>query len=165
MPAWTTSPRTWSVGETVTAANLNAQLRDMQNAFGAWTSYTPSWTASTTNPVIGNGTIVGAYTQVQKTVWYRAQITMGSTTTYGSGVYSLSLPVTHGTSSNQIVEAVAFDTSTGFYYRGLTVLFTAGTIRTQFVDAAGSTSGWTPTVPFTWASGDIYMVSGCYEAA
>ena len=32
-----------------------------------WTSYVPVWTASVTNPVIGNGTITGSYTVIGKT--------------------------------------------------------------------------------------------------
>lgn len=167
MPAWTTSPRTWSVGETVTAANLNAQLRDMQNAFGAWTSYTPSWTATTTNPVINNGTLVGYYTQIQKTLFFRTQITAGSTTTYGSGAYVLSLPATAASGTDQLVDAMAFDSSTGFLYRGIgRISAGAATItRTQFVDGAASSAGWTTTVPFTMASGDQVWFTGAIEVA
>ena len=165
MAAWTTTPRTWSVGETVTAANMNAQIRDFANAFGAWASYTVAWGSSGTAPAIGNGTIAGAYSQVQKTVMFRAQMTTGSTSTYGTGAYSITLPPTQSTGQTQVGQAVAFDTSATFYYRGALLLFGAGTVRTQFVDGAASTAGWNSSVPFTWATGDMASFSGTYEAS
>ena len=59
---------------------------------GTWQSYTVSWTAATTNPSIGNGTLSGRYTQIGKTVIGSISLTMGSTTTYGTGAWSFSLP-------------------------------------------------------------------------
>ena len=58
----------------------------------AWTSFTTTWGASTTNPVIGNGTIVGAYKLFGKFLYFTIMITMGSTTTFGSGAYSFTIP-------------------------------------------------------------------------
>lgn len=55
-------------------------------------SYTPVWTGATTNPVIGNGSIIGGYTEFSEWVDYWFQITAGSTTTFGSGSLSVSLP-------------------------------------------------------------------------
>lgn len=58
----------------------------------AWTSFTTAWTGSVSNPVIGNGTIAGAYIKIGRTLAFRIDITMGTTTTFGSGNYSFSLP-------------------------------------------------------------------------
>lgn len=93
MGVFTTASNTWAVGSKITAALLNGQLRDLINGFGAWTSYTPTWTASTTNPTIGNGTITGAYLQVNKLVMCYGKITVGTTTTAGTGAYTISVPV------------------------------------------------------------------------
>ena len=60
---------------------------------GAWTSYTPTWTASS-NPSIGNGTITGRYIQVGKMVHVWIRVVGGSSTTFGSGTYAWSMPVT-----------------------------------------------------------------------
>jgi len=61
---------------------------------GAWSAYTPVWTAATTNPVLGNGTLTGWYKQLpDKTVHLDITLTAGTTTTFGSGVMKLSLPV------------------------------------------------------------------------
>lgn len=59
----------------------------------AWQTYTPAWTAATTAPALGNGTITGRYTQIGKTVYVAVMLAAGTTTTFGSGVYKFSLPV------------------------------------------------------------------------
>lgn len=63
---------------------------------GAWTSWTPTLTATTTNPTLGTGGTVqeGYYMQLGKLViaWYSIQF--GTTgLNVGSGEYRLSLPV------------------------------------------------------------------------
>jgi hypothetical protein len=75
--AWV-SPRTWTAGETVTAAFMN-QLRDSLKAIGdPWTAYTPTWGSSGTAPVIGNGSITGAWVSVGKLVHFWAVVVMGT---------------------------------------------------------------------------------------
>jgi hypothetical protein len=88
----TFTPRTWVVGEVVTAALLNTEIRDQLNSmFDVWTTYTPTWTAST-NPALGNGTLTGRYIKIGRTVTVSILLTCGSTTTYGSGAYAFGLP-------------------------------------------------------------------------
>jgi hypothetical protein len=55
-------------------------------------TFAPIWSSSGTQPAIGNGSIVGRYVRNGSgwKAWY--QITFGSTTTYGTGVYFFSLP-------------------------------------------------------------------------
>lgn len=60
----------------------------------AWTSWTPTWTASGSNPALGNGTLVGAYKQIGSLVIARFKLTIGSSTTKGTGNWRLSYPVT-----------------------------------------------------------------------
>lgn len=89
----TFAPRTWVVGETVTAALMNQEIRDQLNSmFAAWTTFTPTWTASTTNPTIGNGTLSGRYMKIGRTVICEINTIAGSTTTFGSGNYNWLLP-------------------------------------------------------------------------
>ncbi|MFB6618796.1 MULTISPECIES: hypothetical protein [Bacteria] len=88
----TFAPKTWIVGETVTAALLNQEIRDQFNSmFDAWTTYTPTWTA-TTNPALGNGVLTGRYLKVGRKCLADIRLEMGSTTTYGSGAYAFSVP-------------------------------------------------------------------------
>ncbi|RCG29003.1 hypothetical protein DQ384_21870 [Sphaerisporangium album] len=53
----------------------------------------PTWTGATTNPVLGNGTLAGAYkvADTAKTVHIRIRLVTGTTTTYGSGAWSSGL--------------------------------------------------------------------------
>ena len=94
MGVWTTAVRTWAAGEKVTAANLNAQLADFANGFGAFTSYTPTLTASGSNPTLGTGNVrSGRYTQVQKQGWLTIQIWVATSGyTAGTGTYEIDLP-------------------------------------------------------------------------
>lgn len=165
MGVWTTSPRTWAAAENVTATNLNAQLRDFQNGFGAFTSYTPSWTAATTNPAIGNGTLVGAYTQVNKTVLWRAAITMGSTTTYGSGTWYITMPV--AVSSAYAIANFPIGTwaANPGGARSNGVVTVDATTSRAFFQVGGSSTVVTATTPGTFANTNVLLLSGMYEAA
>ncbi|MFJ9020811.1 hypothetical protein ACIRPU_12625 [Streptomyces sp. NPDC102259] len=90
----TFAPRTWVVGEVVSAALMNQEIRDQLNSmFDPWTTYTPTWTASS-NPAIGNGSLTGRYIKIGRRCLVSIKLTMGSTTTYGSGGYSFGLPFT-----------------------------------------------------------------------
>lgn len=166
--AWT-APRTWVALEDATAALFNVHLRDNFKAIGdAWTSYTPAWTGSTTNPVINNGTIAGRYMQAGKYITFRVVITMGSTTTYGSGQYSVSLPpfaATATAATFQLVDAFYYS---GANYKGYGRVLASGTTAALFTPgttAGGADRTVTNLVPFTFANTNIIVVSGTYESA
>jgi hypothetical protein len=61
---------------------------------GAWTSYTPALTASTTNPTLGASSVTfGRYRQIGKLVVAEGGFKWGTGGTGGSGTYSISTPV------------------------------------------------------------------------
>lgn len=62
------------------------------NNVSDWVSYTPTWTSSGAQPSIGNGTIIGKYRRVGDSVEVFTEVYSGSTTTYGTGAYSFSMP-------------------------------------------------------------------------
>lgn len=161
--AWTL-PRTWVAGEIVTAALLNTHLRDNLKAIGdAWTSYTPVWTATTTNPTIGNGAITGAHLAVGKLIFWRFNITMGSTTTFGSGSYEVTLPVTSAIAFPYVHGHVScFDDSVSLVYHRR---ITSSGLTTKVVMQTDETVRVTQAAPFTWASADRMSGLGFYEAA
>lgn len=164
--AWT-SPRTWVAAETVTAALMNTHVRDNLKALGdAWTSWSPSWTAVTTNPAIGNGTISGAYMQAGKLVHFWAEITMGSTTTFGSGGWQLNLPVSEA-AHRWGFQGLLRDTSASsdFTFIGSRTGASLLSLRCDPTTAGNAIRNVTDTVPFTWASTDVLFLQGTYEAA
>ena len=76
-----------------------AKLQDQIDALrtievgGVWQSYTPVWTAATTNPSIGNGTLSGRYCLIGKLITAKIFLQLGTTSTPGSGAYSFTFPI------------------------------------------------------------------------
>lgn len=66
-------------------------------AQGDWQSYTPTWTASTTNPSLGNGTLVSRWCRIGQTIHWMGSLVAGSTTSGGSGLWAMSLPAAAAT--------------------------------------------------------------------
>lgn len=158
-----TTPRTWTTAELVTAAMLNTEVRDALTGIqAAWTAYTPTWTAATTNPTLGNGTLVGSYLQVGNTVLWKFDLTFGSTTTAGSGNYVFTLPVTHATVTQGHPMGLATITNAGVkpgnanLNTGSTVYIVRASTET-LISGAGAGAAW--------ATGHLVSVTGWYEAA
>jgi hypothetical protein len=130
---------------------------------GAWTTYAPVWTASTTNPAIGNGSHEGYYTQVGKTVHFSIETTFGSTTTRGVGAYQWTLPVPPATNRRQIASANILRYGV-VEYPGVVVI-SGG--KVDHIDIATSTAGQYlgHSVPTTLPAGSLISFSGTYEAA
>jgi hypothetical protein len=135
-----------------------------------WVDYTPSWTSSGTQPNIGNGSVTGKWRRVGDSIECQVRVLAGSTTTYGTGTYLLSLP-----------QGLSFDTSK-FVDGGDDQRLGYGSIvdqgnnrwfffvnyrsnssnRVVFIVSPDGTSGfvtsnsvWSPTVPFTFGNGDV----------
>lgn len=165
----TTTPRTWVVGEVVTAALLNQEIRDQFNSFfGAWSSYTPTWTAATTNPVLNNGVLVGRYMKIGRTIQYHINLIPGSTTTFGSGGYSFDLPATSANAGASYV-GNSHLLAGGTRYAGQNVVSPNASTTSPFFPTNSTTttlSQMSPTVPINpLASGHQLRITGVYEAA
>lgn len=133
-------------------------------AVGEWDTYTPTWTASSSNPSLGNGTIVGRFTRVGKTVTVSITLTMGSTTTYGTGNWRFSYPVAVRSSPDAAPDfgsGRAYDSSAPLRYVLSCLASSAGIT----CDADGFDPNVGPTIPFTWAQGDLLQLTITYEAA
>lgn len=148
-------------GQKVTADAINAALGN------TWTTYTPTWTAATTNPAIGNGTLSGAYQKIGKTIQVRINVVPGSTTTFGTGAWSFALPETAASVASMstflVWNASAHGLDAGTAYRVGTVGVQSGAAIAQIVDPAGAF--WQDTTPHTWANGDYIGLQFEYEAA
>jgi len=124
----------------------------------AWTSYTPT----TTNITIGNGTWSSSYAMVGKTVHLKVRFTLGSTSAI-TGAATFSLPVTatgfgYGTAN----------LNTGSNYLGVAAISGTTNVVTNVVNAAGTyavQASTSATVPATWATGHVISLSITYEAA
>jgi hypothetical protein len=160
--ALNTTPRTWVSGETVTAAEMNTEIRDaFTGVQAAWTVYT----TTTTNITLGNGTLDARYTRFGQTVIMQVRFTFGSTSAI-TGRPSFTMP-TSTRSALWAMNCTAFDTSAGAWFP-LQGVCSSGSAVTVFADPATAGAALrdvTSTVPMTWASGDILTVIGLYEAA
>jgi len=125
-----------------------------------WFAYACAWTALTTDPVIGNGTINARFSVIAKRCRVEIVITMGSTTTYGSGDYRWSQPVAMG--NYAAGAAIGLDTGTGFRTAIVHVDDGNNTIRVFTTDSLLSVE-WKNTTPHTWASTDVMYLTFEYQ--
>lgn len=163
----TFAPRTWVVGEVVTGALMNTEIRDQFNSmFAAWTAYTPTWTGATTNPVINNGSIVGRYMKVGRTVHASVILTMGSSTTYGSGTQEIGVPFTAASAIVSYLGTARFTGASTWIGQTYLILGSSG-MQVTFPASSSATTGATmsPTSPETQSNGDILRASITYQSA
>lgn len=138
-------------------------VRPGDNVPTTWTAYTPTWTATTTNPTLGNSTLVGEYVQHGKLVFFRIKVTAGATGfAAGTGAYLFSLPVTAATSNEHSGTGIAQDGTT----RYPVTWYATNTTQIAALDGNYPTAGLVGAAsPFTPNAGDSYWFSGTYEAA
>jgi hypothetical protein len=150
------NPFPFVAGDVLTAAELNG--------IGEMLSYTPT----TTNVTLGNGSFGANYVRVQKLVYVQIGISFGSTTAF-TGAPTFTLPVT-AAATNQALPGIAsmLDSGVTFYLGGVTLTTTT---VSPYVSLANGTYLNTPTgnvsatVPMTWATNDIMLLRFVYEAA
>lgn len=168
MTTWTGTASTISSGQTAGVSTALATYRDAIKAMSeAWTSYgsAASFTGATSNPVLNNGTWLGKYKQVNKAVEFYVKVTMGSTTTYGSGNLRVALPVTPSSNDPGFWTVATADASTGAIYMGTVFSWTGTTASLAVTLPAGGIQQVSSTVPWTYATSDTIVVRGSYEAA
>jgi len=152
-------------GQRLLAADLNSATQQ-----GAWTSYTPAWTSSGTAPALVNGTIVGYYAKVGRLVVAKIEMNSGSSTTFGTGYYSWSLPFTaavNGVPTNQFAHTGTIGLSTS----GSAVFYTATAFISQgspsvvngLVNGSGNFLGATNPATFSGA-GVQFCITIAYES-
>lgn len=146
---------------------------------GAYDAYTPTLTASTTNPTLGTGSsATGYYKRLGHRVEGYASILFGSAgVAAGSGHYGLLLPVEPVNRNQAIGIGYVIDNSDSarFLIASLavsTALWSAATKKAIIVVSnaagAGFATGANPVgaaTPWTWAENDQLLVTFSYEAA
>lgn len=133
------------------------------------TEYTPSWTGSSTNPAIVNGSLIGRYSVAGKMCHINIMMTAGGSTTFGSGTWGFSLPIPVANVSYQFMgHAHCRDSGTANYERNAIVQYSvsSGSV-TLFVGGndASNNNNIHSTAPFTWGNGDSLAIDVSYEIA
>jgi len=132
-----------------------------------YTAYTPAWTG-TTNPAIGNGTNVGFYVQVGKLVHAYGSITMGATTTFGTGTWAVGLPVAPAArfGAARIGTALSTDASATALHHGVAVVNgSAFNVAYPAAWPSGANTGVSNLLPWAWAVSDELSWFVTYEGA
>lgn len=150
-----------------TAAGVETDLTSIEDS--SWIPYTVSWTSETgTPPSLGNGTIVGKYRKIGKTVFVNIKWTAGSSTTYGDSgaAWLFSLPINAKTPESIVLPVAILDNGSA-WYQGTAIGTYAGAVdKTAIIvnsstPASVSISNGTPVA--TWANSDAIMIGGSYE--
>jgi hypothetical protein len=160
------APTTKNNNDVIQPAHINDAQAEVvaleTQLLAAPTSYTPSWTATSVNPAIGNGSITGSYSKHGKIVKFEILITMGSTTTFGSGAWRLTTPsAMSSTPVTNLFTALLTDTGTA-NYPAVGLALTTTTFELWTHAAANQVFS---TQPHTWASTDVLRVTGWYVEA
>jgi hypothetical protein len=144
---------------TLTESDINTYL---MGEGGAWTSWTPTVTQS------GSVTVTNTrsrYARYGRTIHFSAQLVVTGSGTSSTAI-SISLPVTAASADTTIGTGVFIDASTGNYYPA--ILYASTTTAFQLWDSTvSSTVLVVGNANFSGAlaSGDVFRVSGTYEAA
>lgn len=154
----------WTAQPATGRADLVAQAQDRARA-QSWDTYTPTWTGSVSNPAIGNGTLVGRFRRDGTTLHLRISVIPGSTTTFGSGVYSLGLPagMTAAGGGEQWVTAKLWD---GSNWPGIATV--SGTVAQVYFPASAADTRlavWQHNDPSVFANGHNLHIQGTVELA
>lgn len=150
---WPGTVASATAGSVGAAADFNNHRDALNTLGGAWSTYAPALTASTTDPTQGASTYSGRCRLLGKTADIKIMFTLGAGFAAGSGTYRFGLPsgvVPLAVSSGEAMGVGNFfDVSTGATYAFNVYLFGASAVG--LVNASGVASSTVPVVP---ANGD-----------
>jgi hypothetical protein len=136
-----------------------------------WTTYTPVWTGTVSNPAIGNGIISGRYMNVGATIFGEVRIQAGTSGfTRGEGTYRIGLPTAGVVENFQPVgQVVMRDEGPGINYFGTAIfnnnvddaieLYMHSQVA-QFDEGVAVTH----TTPFLFSANDKILIQFTYES-
>jgi hypothetical protein len=124
-------------------------------------SYTPVWSSDGTLPVLGDGAATGSYDRNGKDIHAYGVIGIGSTTTFGTGVYRFSVPFTN-VGGNHIGTARILDAGS-VYYTGVANISNGNDyVEISFNNLSQQAQ---QGVPITYAVGDFIEWDITYRCA
>jgi len=157
----------------ITSPSVTGLTLDGVNVSGAWQTYVPALTASTSNPTLGAGPVqLGRYSQVGKTITCQGKIVFGAGSTAGTGTYRIGLPVPANIAAwndRRIGQATIYQSSSGNQAMTFAALDPAGggffTLAYLTALPASNAISVASAAPWAWAAGDSLWWSVTYETA
>jgi len=125
-----------------------------------------SWTPTLTNLTLGNGSSVGTYIQIGKTVFFKWIFTIGTTSAVGTAP-TISLPVTSVATPDVTfpLGTCIYDNNGGSGFNGLFMWASTTTTALYTLDTSNNFTAYSATNPTAYASGHKIYGQGVYEAA
>jgi len=114
----------------------------------------PTWKGDSGDPAIGNGSIVAEAQRVGNMIWASIKVTMGSTTTFGSGDWYFELPAPYNLNAQANAVGPAYLLDSGTTYKTATAKVASGAKKIYLVPE-GNVSLVDSASPFAWANGDV----------
>jgi hypothetical protein len=134
-------------------------------SIGAWISYTPT----TSNLTLGNGTITAKYNVVGKTIFLAIRFVLGSTSAIsGSPTFTLPSGFTSAPLSTFSPVGTGLATISSTSYIMTSVAISSNRVAAVVNNASGTYASGTDissTIPATWATGSIYEINAKVEIA
>lgn len=134
-----------------------------QNTAPGRIDYTMTIDGATTDPTLGNSTLQASYRRPAESdlVHFVFKLTIGSTFSAGSGVYTFPLPIAMASPQIDSGNCMVFDT--GAVIRVLALVPSTSTGLVAYVDSVGSAIGSTGPAGAGWATGDFLAASLWYS--
>ena len=123
-------------------------------------AYTPTWASTGTQPALGNGTLTAEYARDGEYIQYSVTLAPGSTTTFGTGIYTFTIPVTAAGSQIAVGSAYALESGVQ-YFTGACSLSGTGAVTLWLGGTTGN--NWGATTPWTLKNGDSVTASIRYR--
>jgi hypothetical protein len=153
---------------------VKAAINDIDTRLGGleatpWSSYTPSFTATSGTPAMGTGGgLFGRYKQFGKIVHLNIYGLFGTAAVvFGTGSWFWTLPVAASSINNmkKIGSAYLNDTSAGGggHYAGIAGIFPLLSVNSLTAFAGNAQVG--AVAPFPWAINDNFALNITYESA
>lgn len=136
-----------------------------------WTTYSPTWTGSVTNPTLGNSSVVGRYMNVGATIFGEIRIVAGTSGfVRGEGIYRIGLP-TPGIVENfqPVGQVVMRDEGPGINFFGTAIFNNNLTDEIELymhsqVAQFDEGVAVTHTTPFLFSANDKILIQFTYES-
>lgn len=123
-------------------------------------TYTPTWSSTGTAPALVNGTLTGYYALSGKRLFVSIHLVPGSSTTFGTGNWSFTLPSGFTTAAvGHALAGIAYDNSLTNYSPVIAIVAASSTTVGPIATISGSAQVDVDS-PFTWATSDSLILSG-----
>lgn len=167
--AYPATPKTWVAGDVLTAAQLNAELRDaLLGAFPlgppdtAWTAYTPTLVQSA---AVTKTVTYAKYQRIGRLIIAQVVLVCTGAGTAANQVL-IGLPVTAAAPTFTVVgQGYIFDQSANLVYRGIADLPSSTTVRLLATNSTVSAALGVDAFTAALAASDEIKVSVMYESA